>query len=172
MRTLRSGVNYDRNIVSRETAMPDNQVLFPSRTIQSSKDECDINVIVRRFGVTGQLPGNFRPPSYGDYSGVGDFKTAMNAVREGEESFMRLPSGVRKRFGNSPQAFLEFATNPDNLEDLRKMGLAIPKPVVKIDTSAEIVPPKLEKDDARGLSRRTGKAAEKGSRSERDADGD
>lgn len=122
---LRSGAfgSYDVDEVSRETSM----VVDPleiSRTIQSAKDECDINVIVRRFGITSQMPTSVRLPSYGDYDTVADFQTAMNQVREAEESFMTLPSGIRSRFGNNPQAFLEFVADPSNVPEIVKMGLA------------------------------------------------
>lgn len=174
MGILRSGAigNYDTNEVSRETAMLDDQVLFPSRTIQSEKDNSDINVIVRRFGVTGQIPGNARVPSYGDYSGVGDFQTAMNVVRQAEEQFMLLPSGVRSRFGNSPQAFLEFASNPENAGDLVKMGLAVARPREDTPIQAADSPPPVkdkEKRDARDSTERAGKRGKAAGGSEGDS---
>lgn len=124
---LRSGApgSYDVDDVSRGTAMEDDQVKYPSRTIQSAKDETDINLIVRRFGLTGQLPsGSPRLPTYGDFAEVDDFQSAMNAVRVAEESFLELPSTIRSRFGNNPQAFLEFVANPENVPEIVKMGLA------------------------------------------------
>lgn len=146
MYKLRSGgFNYDPLEVSRETARYPNTENDPSRTIQSGKDDADINVIVRRFGVTGQLPPVLRMPSYGDFMGVNDFQSAMNVVRASEEAFMELPSAVRAKFGNSPQAFLDFASNPDNIDELRKMGLAnpkkddtLPKPVVPANSEGNL----------------------------------
>lgn len=41
-----------------------------SLTQQSFKDESDINVIVGRFQQSGQLPPNFKQPSYEDVSGL------------------------------------------------------------------------------------------------------
>lgn len=62
---VRSAYNYDRRAASRRTAtdcsiVPEGDVVEP--TIQSAKDECDINVLVRRFGVTGVINGIQPPP--------------------------------------------------------------------------------------------------------------
>lgn len=96
----------------------------PSLTVQSQKDEADINTIVRNFGVTGQLPVGARVPTYGDFDQISDFKEAVAAVRAAEDSFLMLPSELRARLDHDPQKFLEFAVDPSNLEEMRKLGLA------------------------------------------------
>lgn len=96
----------------------------PSLAQQSFKDETDINVLLERFKVTGQMPQGIRLPEYGDFTGLTDFRTAMGALLSAQDEFMKLPADVRARFGNSPQAFLEFCSDKDNLGELRKMGLA------------------------------------------------
>ena len=48
----------------------------------------------------------------------------MNMVIAARESFMELPSAIRKRFDHDAGKFLEFVTNPDNADDLVEMGLA------------------------------------------------
>jgi len=115
--------NYDRDAVSKATGLVCTSV---SRTQQASKDEADINTIVRRFGITGQLPQGTRLPQYGDFSGVFDFQSAQNAIRRAQEAFNALPADVRDAFRNDPHEFVEFASNPENLDDLREMGLAPP----------------------------------------------
>lgn len=97
-----------------------------SRTQQSSKDEADINVIVKRFGVTGRIPVRNLPPMFGDFTGVADFRDAQDRILQARQAFMGLPADVRSRFGNDPASFVEFATNRDNLASLREMGLAPP----------------------------------------------
>lgn len=101
----------------------------PSLAVQSQKDEADINTIVRNFGVTGKLPQNVRVPTFGDFDSVDDYQSALEAMREAEKSFMAMPSSVRERFQNSPQAFVEFCSDGANLEEMRKLGLAVPAPV-------------------------------------------
>lgn len=105
----------------------------PGKTVQSGKDEADINTLVKRFGLTGQVPQNVRVPLSGDFSDAYDFHTAMRGIRQAEESFAAMPADVRKRFQNDPGLFVDFATELSsdgkalaNLEELRKMGLAVP----------------------------------------------
>lgn len=100
----------------------------PSLAQQSQKEDADINTIVKRFGLTGQLPENVRMPTYQDFDGVMDFQTAMNAIKSAEDSFMRMPANVRARFQNDPAEFVEWCSDPTNLDEARKLGLAPPKP--------------------------------------------
>lgn len=110
----------------------DLECLDPSLTQQSFKDDADINVLLERFKVTGQLPQGVVLPSYGDFSGVSDYRTAKSALLKAEHAFMDLPANIRSRFKNDPQAFLEFCSDPVNLPELRALGLAdsIAKPDV------------------------------------------
>lgn len=98
-----------------------------SRTVQSSRDEVDINTVVRRFGLTGQLPTDLAVPQFADFTEIFDFHSAMNVVAEAKDAFMQMPADVRARFVNDPQEFVAFASDPANLEEMRKLGLAVPK---------------------------------------------
>lgn len=98
----------------------------PSLTKQSFKEECDINVILRRFEKTGQLPDLIKQnPTYGDFSDVASYHEALNIVHLASEQFDNLSSRVRERFGNDPAKFLEFANDPKNSEEMVKLGLAV-----------------------------------------------
>lgn len=98
--------------------------LDESRTVQSMKDDADINVIVRRFGVTGVVPVSVRVPEYGDFDEVFDFQSAMNLIRQAEAAFMQLPAEVRSKFLNSPKNLVDFVSNPSTTkEDLIEFGL-------------------------------------------------
>lgn len=96
----------------------------PSLAQQQFKDDADINVLLERFKVTGQLPQGVVLPSYGDFSTVVDFRSANDAIRRARDSFMELPAALRARFQNDPQVFLEFCSDKANLPELRKLGLA------------------------------------------------
>lgn len=98
-----------------------------TKTQQHQKDDADINVIVKRFGLTGQLPQNVRAPMYGDFEGVTDYQSAMHAVMAAQASFMEFPADVRMRFANDPARFVDFCSDPANLEEMRTLGLAVPK---------------------------------------------
>lgn len=98
----------------------------PSLTVQEQKEEADINNIVKAFGVTGRLPQGVRVPTYGDFTGADDYQSALEAIIEAEKAFSAMPSELRNRLDNDPQKFLEFCENSENLEELRKYGLAPP----------------------------------------------
>lgn len=105
-----------------------------SRTLQSQKEEADINVIVKRFGVTGQLPQNVRLPLSGDFSNVSGYQDMQNRLIEANKAFSKMSSEVRARFQNDPRQFVDFCIAEKdgkltNLDELRKMGLAVPEVV-------------------------------------------
>lgn len=105
----------------------------PSLTKQAYKDECDLSLIVKRFAKTpeGRLAldnaaGYVSNVHFDDVSQVPDFRAAQDIVLAANDRFMALPAIVRRRFNNDPAEFLDFATNPVNLEEMRKLGLAKP----------------------------------------------
>jgi hypothetical protein len=106
-----------------------------SKAVQDQKEDTDINTIVRNFGVTGKLPEGVRIPSYGDFDGIGDYREAIDAVRSADKAFLALPSDLRARLDHDPQRFLEYVQDPSNLEEMRKLGLAVPAPVEAVPTA-------------------------------------
>lgn len=100
-----------------------------SRTQQSQAADTDINGIVKRFRVTGVLPQGVRRPTFGDFDSVDDFRSAMDAMLQAEKSFYAMSSEVRDRFRNDPHEFVKFCSDDKNLDEMRKMGLAVPAPV-------------------------------------------
>ena len=100
----------------------------PSLTRQEFAEECDINALMSRYEKTGmQIPSHMtREPQYLDLSDVPDLHTAMNVMREAEAAFMQLPAHIRLEFSNDAVKFVEYAEDPDNLEQLREWGLAKP----------------------------------------------
>lgn len=113
---------YDADENSAKTAI---RTIGESMAIQSEKQNCDINVIVGRFQKTGVLMGRPAVPLPADvFYEVADYRTAMDAVVAGNNAFMSLPAELRKRFANDPQEYLEFCSNPDNLEEMRRLGIA------------------------------------------------
>jgi len=97
----------------------------PSRTKQSFKEECDINSILKRFEKTGELTHLMKAePKFGEFADVGTFHQAMGVVALANEQFAALSAHVRKRFNNNPEEFLEFTGNPENAQEMVKLGLA------------------------------------------------
>lgn len=120
---LRTAYNYDVDEASNESALT---CLDESRAIQSAEEESNINTIVRRFGLTGQLPDNVAMPRSGDFTNIPDFHTAMNMIRKTQEEFLRIPADIRARFSNDPQQFMSFLENEENRDEARKLGLLKP----------------------------------------------
>lgn len=133
---FRTGFNYDRDEASHWSGL---SCKDPSLAQQHFAEDADINTIVRRFGITGQLPENASYPTYGDFTGISDYRTAIEAVRAAEAQFMAMPAHVRASFENDPQAFVEFCSDPVNLPAMREMGLAITP--TQTPSSAPTTPP-------------------------------
>ncbi|AXH73927.1 MAG: internal scaffolding protein [Microviridae sp.] len=117
---LRSALNYNRDVASLVSSLTCEDL---SLAVQSERDECDINTIVKRFGLTGQLPSGVRMPTYEDFTGVFDFQSAANAIALAHESFDTMPAEVRARFNNNPAAFVDFCSDERNRLEAEKLGL-------------------------------------------------
>jgi len=144
--SLRGFNSYDSDVVSRETGIaidPDESVVQ-----QQFADECDINTIVKRFGLTGELPNGVDIPLSGDFTEVTDFQTAMNLVRRSQEAFLELPAHIRERFANDPALVMKFLDDPSNREEAINLGI-VAKPVERtrdvvqaVDELAAVLKPK------------------------------
>ena len=97
------------------------------RTEQHHKQLCDINNIIRSYDKTGLVQHvNQAKAMYGDFTEVNEYQESLNLVLRAQASFDELPSAIRRRFANDPGAFMEFVTNPENLDEMIKLGLANP----------------------------------------------
>lgn len=121
--------NHDTLAEAERTGTINDQ---PSMTKQSETESTDINVILRNFGVTGQLPGGNRiplPPTLDDFGHITDFQTAMNTMLAAKESFMQVPAEVRAQFQNDPQRFVAYVDaclQAGELDQLDQWGFLIP----------------------------------------------
>lgn len=119
---VRSPYNYDLDLASDEATIPAH-LQGESLTIQSQSLDTDINEIMRRQGIGPQFPQNGRVPQYGDFTGISDFRSALEAVRNGFAAFAAYPPEFRSRFQNDPQLFLEWAESPSSHDELVKLGM-------------------------------------------------
>lgn len=136
---LRTPYNYDVDAASVLTGLTCPE---ETKTQQQFKEESDINTIVERFGLTGEVPSDFRVPLSGDFTEhANDFHSALNLILESEREFMRLPAEVRNRFDNDPQKLLDFVEDAANIDEARALGIAnaIPEPVAPM--RVEVVNP-------------------------------
>ena len=117
---LRTPYNYDRDAATNESALHCEDA---SLAQQHMKEECDINYILKQFNVTGQLPQSPLSPRYGDFTGIGDYHSALDRVIAADEEFMALPADLRARFGNDAAQLIEFLNDENNREEAIKLGL-------------------------------------------------
>lgn len=127
---LRSGFpfNYDTNGDGDASGLLCEDV---SLAQQSAKDETDINTIVRRFHLTGQLPSGINAPVFQDFDAVFDYKTAVDQVMAADAAFMKMPAEIRSRFGNDGQQFVAFVSDDGNRAEAEKLGLVFARPVLE-----------------------------------------
>lgn len=116
----------------------------PSLTRQEFAEECDINTLMARYeGHVIGGPGGLAPmePMYFDFTQhPKTLMEYMDVMFEAERAFMMLPAVVRKEFENSPQAFVDFASDPENLSQMRTWGLAPPAKEVPVAPPAKVAP--------------------------------
>jgi phage internal scaffolding protein len=105
-------------------------------------------VNIKRFGLTGQLPTNVRAPQYGDFTGITNYQDALHAVMAAEDSFMAMPAKVRARFHNDPEAFVNFCSDPANIDEAVSLGLAVRK-AVEEGTAVPVSDPPTPKPQAK-----------------------
>jgi len=117
---LRTPYNYDTIAASNESGLACEE---PSLAQQQFKDETDINNILRQFNITGILPESPLSPRYGDFTGIVDYHSALNAVIAAEDGFMTLPADIRARFENDPENLINFLNDDKNKDEAIKLGL-------------------------------------------------
>lgn len=117
----------------------------PSRTKQCFKDECDINNILKKYknvmGVEYLSQFNtFAGGQFGDFSGIQDYRSALDKVNQAKSFFDSLPATVRRQFSNDAAQFLDFAADPNNRSALEAMGI-VPKSAPNQDAPSKPVDP-------------------------------
>lgn len=136
MYTFRNGsLDYGTNVVSDETGLDCSG--DPGKTQQSFAEEVNINTIVRRFGLTGTVPANLRVPLADEFVDIVDYHSAMNMIKKADEAFMSVPADLRSKFDNDAGRFVDFVSDPANLEEVRSLGLARPAPASPAPAGAQ-----------------------------------
>lgn len=102
---------YSAREVSDDTAVDTGSV---GPVQQQFADEVNVNTIVRRFGITREMPSGREGGVYGDFTGIVDYDSAVEAVQRAQDGFLALDPDVRLRFGNDPGQYLAYV---DQLTD-------------------------------------------------------
>lgn len=115
-------------------------VFDPSMTVQSEKDSCDVNLIIRQYDRTGVLTSiNEATPQFGDVA-VHDYKESIDFVMAAQKAFDSLPAAVRKRFNGSPAEYLDFVNSSDNRSEAIELGLVDPDPAPPSPIDVRVIP--------------------------------
>jgi len=135
---LRTPYNYDKDAASNESGLHCEDA---SLAQQHFKEECDINTILQKFNISGILPEQPLSPRYGDFTGIGDYHTALNRVYAAQDEFEALPAQIRARFNNDPAQLIEFLENSDNRPEAEELGL-VEKAAAEVVEAAKTTPEK------------------------------
>jgi len=135
---LRTPYNYDKDAASNESGLHCEDA---SLAQQHFKEECDINTILEKFNISGMLPEQPLSPRYGDFTGIGDYHTAMNRVIAAQNEFEALPAQIRARFNNDPAQLIEFLENSENRPEAEELGL-VEKAAAEVVEAAKTTPEK------------------------------
>lgn len=109
-----------------------------SMTKQSHKDECDINLIIKRYQKTGIIQHiTSQTPIYTDLPDTLDYQHSLAVLQEAEDAFATLPSVVREHFSNDPAAFLAAFSDPAQHAQLKEWGLLNSSPGREPDPMAQ-----------------------------------
>lgn len=133
---------YDVDNASLETAL--DQVGQESMTQQHLGPDTDINLIVRRYGLTGEMPVRRELAAYGEFDEAMDFQTLLHNVRAGEAAFARVPADVRAKFGNDAGVFLEWIHDDSNYAEAETLGLVPKREVAPVAPAVAPVAPGSE----------------------------
>lgn len=96
----------------------------PSMTKQSFREHVEINNVIARYRKSGIVDHLNRNPGYfGDVSNIKSYQESLNVVIEAQDKFASLPANIRERFANDPALFIQFMSDPKNVDEAIKLGL-------------------------------------------------
>lgn len=112
-----------------------------SYTIQSGKDQCDINNIIRRYQRTGILEHiNKSTADYIDLPDVSDYQASLNFLMQARDAFNQLPSTIRDEYDNDPGEFLAALGDPANHSHFVDLGIFKAPPTYQSPQSPPVDP--------------------------------
>lgn len=104
-----------------------------SLTEQSHKKMCSVGSILKKYKKTGLIDHTTSVPGkYADYPNYIDFHLMQVKIANAKSMFESIPSHIRAKFDNDPGKFVDFASNPENRNEMLEMGFDgdnLPEPV-------------------------------------------
>lgn len=111
-----------------------------SLTQQSFAPQCDIRNIMAQFKRTGIIQHlTSATEILGDFTDVPDYRESLDIVIRAQEAFDALPSSWRTKFNNDPANFVDFCQDPNNRDEMIKLGMIEVQnaPLIPTKTSSE-----------------------------------
>lgn len=128
----------------------------PSKTDQSFKDDCDVNIVLQRFMKTGDQSIFRQGGSYADVSEVPDLLESHLNLQRAKLAFDQLPALVRKKLENNPLMLEQYLLDPNNHEEAIELGLINPPP-----QKTEAHPPKNQNQEQQTTKTKSNESAPK-----------
>lgn len=123
-------IKGDVNILRRAHERHERVQMHPegeSLTVQSERENTNINLIMARYEKTGLIDHvRTRPGEYLDVVAPESYHAAMNIITDAQAAFNALPASLRKRFDNDPEAMLAFCSDPENEREMIELGMMLP----------------------------------------------
>ncbi|ALS03800.1 VP3 [Gokushovirus WZ-2015a] len=89
---------------------------------QHFRDQSDINFIVNYWSRTGNFSSvNPIPARYVDCTAVQDYQNALDTLCKADEILEAMTPQQRLRFHNDPIAFIEYFSDPANIDELKAL---------------------------------------------------
>lgn len=96
----------------------------PTKTERHHARNCDLNVILRQYGVGKSLPVlPYSPDMFGEDDLDLDLHGALAVVQGAQDYFNALPSSLRAKFSYSPAALWDWVNDPANADEAVNLGL-------------------------------------------------
>jgi hypothetical protein len=139
MMEVRTPYNYDRDEVSKNTALVCED---ESLAQQNMKSETDLNVMIRKYGVLPAQDVNWK--EFDATVIPKDYHELQNMMKEADAAFLSLPGEVRAQVDNDPAKFLAMVDAKQ--AEIKKQekesakadkGSVDPTPVVDADKAPE-----------------------------------
>lgn len=110
-------------------------------TQQHFKDECDVNLILKKYMQTGVLDHqSAAEPWYGDVSDIpSDLASSYEQLARAEAAFMSLPSDIRKALDNDPSKLESWIQDENNRPLAEKFGLIMQRNVIENTSDNKVV---------------------------------
>lgn len=119
-----------------------------SLTQQSSKDDCDINLIMKKHRFNPIKQPEYTDENFGDFSNIPNYQESLQIVIDADQAFKQLPSSVRKEM-RDPRGMIQFCENEANRDRAIELGL--------IDKPEKVEPLLVKNVDDKGLSAKKSK---------------